>query len=53
MKERTNPEENGVREVGGEMGEDLIHMLGSFTPGGPEVEYNGSTLANHVIQLFL
>lgn len=50
---KTYTEEMGVREIGGEMGEDLVHMLGSLTPGRPEVKDNRCTLLEHVSKLLL
>lgn len=42
----------GMREIGGEVGKDLVHMLRSFTPGGPKVHDDQCATPDNVIQLF-
>ena len=43
----------GMREIGGEVGKDLIHVLGSLAPRSPEVEKNRRPAPDQVIQLRL
>lgn len=48
-----DPKEESVGEIGGEMGEDLIHLLRGLAPGRPEVEDDRSGPAERVVELLL
>ena len=49
----THPEEDRVGEVDGEVGEDLVHLLGGLTPARPEVHGGGPRAGHSRIQLRL
>lgn len=49
----TNPEEIGEGEIGGEVREYLVHVLGRIAPGGPEMEDRRSSGLDDGVELLL
>lgn len=53
QRQHAYPEEDGVGEVDGEVGEDLVHLLGRVAPCSPEVHGGGPGAGHRGIELRL